>query len=623
MATAILTVTDSLFPSYFGATFNGGATGAECLAVALDGKTVTANGPQTYGFSLQSNVDLTTATINSAQVKFTMTTNSVDWTTGNDSWVGTTDNTGSIDLNDIYPLFDTAGVWSSAVMATNPSTGNPWQVGELVWNGVSLEGVWYNGIANASGTFATIDYIEVVVDYTAGTNAWWKLPTATGPFLLPGAKINDVTMDWPIFNDTVDGCPVVYTAPSQTISICSVSYPLASAIQTPTGLYRFPSLVPQTDFTQTYNYYYFGQQPTTDWTQTNPSNQGWFWSVEGFQGGDNVTVGGKPADPRAFVKIAGFATGNAGVFGGSPGVGVIYNNHLIYASNDYTLGTTAPNIHVFDGRSDRELVALPNTTAGAIPKGILSMLVADGVIYISTYDSGTSAADFAGRVFKLDPLSASLTVMGDVVFTTGHLPYTLAWHMDRLWVGTNKGDGTTGKIYYLRPGIDTTWTLDYTLSSSSVGGACSMRSFQGKLMIGTDAGAAVFGKVLARSPDGTYATSDTGSGGTAKVNNGFLAMAQLGDNLYVSYFNNDTTKISYIRKYTGSAWSTAYTGSGATLKPFLGMFIEANKLYAIGGGLQLQAALVNTPDGTTWSDLTAFIPGSTATGIPIFGTVSL
>lgn len=354
---------------------------------------------------------------------------------------------------------------------------------------------------------------------------------------------------------------------------------------------------------------------------TEPNPVGWWSSSEGMAGEATITESGVPENPRSFAEIVAFATGNAGALGGSPSASAVFNNQLIYPIGGYVVGTTAPSIHVFDGLSSRHLVSIPTTTAGVIPKAILSMIVANGVIYVSTLDSGTTAADFAGRVFQLDPISATLTQLG-ADFTGGHVPYALAWHAGRLWVGTNKGSAAAGKVYFFRPDIDTVWTDDYTLSSSTAGGVTSMLSYRGLLMVGTDNAAASYGKVLARATDGTYSTLITASGGTARVNNGHYSMYEFKDNLYVGYWNEDTTAVALVRKYDGTTWSVAYTGATTTLRPYIGMFVENGFLYVIGGGRFLDASLIRTDDGASWTNLTVYLSDE-ATATSVFGVLVL
>jgi hypothetical protein len=385
-------------------------------------------------------------------------------------------------------------------------------------------------------------------------------------------------------------------------------------------------------------------QAVVDITVTNPDTQigvlfngftyttaspftdtkGWWYSDEGFGGGTQLALSPNvPKHPRHWTQIAGFAAGNAAMFGGFPASSVVFRNHIIYAGDDYTLGTDQPTIRIFDGLADRLMARIPNTAAAAIPKAIMSMLLIDGIIYLTTYDSGTTSADYAGRVFAFDPLSTTLTQLGSG-FSGGELPYALAWHMNRLWLGTNKGDGSAAKIYYFRPNIDTVWTQDYTLATSTVGGACSLCSYKGRLFVGTDNAAGSFSKILVRSAAGAYSTSDTGAGGTARVNNAFLHMIVFGDNLYATYYNPDTTAVAYIRKFDNTSWSTVYTGSALTLRPYIIQFQGKDSLYVVGGGDSLRASLIRSTNGTTWVNLTAYLSGPiTETALPAFGVVSL
>lgn len=363
------------------------------------------------------------------------------------------------------------------------------------------------------------------------------------------------------------------------------------------------------------------KKPGRRWVPTvEPPRLGWFQSIDGFAGASTLIIGGAPNNPRSFTEIASFATGNAGMLGGFPGVGTNFRNHFVYAGGGYTVGTTAPTIRLFDGLSDRILISMPSTSAGVVPKAIMSMVGVGETIYLSTLDTGTSAADFAGRVFAFNPLSGNLTQIG-AGFTAGEVPYALCWHMGRLWCGTNKGNGTTGKIYFFRPGIDTGWTLDYTLSTSGAGGACSMASFQGNLLVGVDQTAGTFAKVLSRTPLGVWSTVNTATGGAATLNNGFLYLKEFNSNLYATYWNPDVPAVAKIYKFDGTTWSTVYTGAAGTIRPYIAMFTSKNVLYTAGGGNSLTASLISSSNGTSWTDLSANLTGGTATAVPIFGEV--
>jgi len=377
-----------------------------------------------------------------------------------------------------------------------------------------------------------------------------------------------------------------------------------------------------------FSWYYFAlSSPGRGWTvfgsgSTPPDPNGWWMSIEGFTGSVLIVANSRPKNPRTWTDFVAFATGTAAMLGGSPGYGCVLNNKLVYAATGYTVGTTFPPIRIFDGTFDRELCTLPPTTAGAVPKAIVSMLAANGTIYLSTLDTGSDSTNWVGRVFSLDIETATLTPVG-AAFTTGHVPYALAWHNGRLYCGTQRQVSTAvGKIYSILPAIDTAWVEDYDLATSSMAGVASMLSFQGTLFVGCTAAAGTFAAVIKRATDGTYSTAVTGSGGTAKANNAFLSLAEFDGQIYAAYWNNDTTAITSIRKSSdGTTWSVSFTGATSTLRPIIALFVDDGILYAIGGGLSLSAAILSTVDGITWTNLTAQLPDTGETALPVFGVV--
>lgn len=353
------------------------------------------------------------------------------------------------------------------------------------------------------------------------------------------------------------------------------------------------------------------------------STNGWYFSTSDYGGPVIVVSGGKPANPRTWADISVWAISTTGMLGGSPAASCSFKNTLIYPATGYTVGTTYPSLRVWDGRQDRELCLVPPTPAFVVPKAVLSLLAANGTVYFSTFDAGTSSADWSGRVMQVDPVSGQITPLG-VAFTAGEMPYALAWHMGRLWCGTNNGIGTVGKVYYFRPGVDTAWTLDHSLSTETLGGVDSLCSYSGKLYVGSDNAAGAFSKILVRDTAGTYTVSETGTGGTARINNGYLAMRVYQGNLYASFWNADTTAVAKIRKFDGASWTTVVTGATTTLKPFILLFGENNYLYAIGGGKLLAGVILSSATGAAspaWTNLTAQLPETTETLLPLFGTV--
>lgn len=367
---------------------------------------------------------------------------------------------------------------------------------------------------------------------------------------------------------------------------------------------------------------WFGtRRPGPGWTPTTPPDpNGWWTSVSEFRGDVFVVAHGRPANPRTWADLAGFATGSAAMLGGSPGLATTFRNRVVYGATGYTVGTDAPPLRLFDGSYDRELTTLPPTAAGPA-RAVVSVLTANGTIYVSSWDAGTDAATWTGRVFRLDIETATLTPLGGPL-PTGHLPYALAWHNGMLWCGTHRGaTPAAGKLLSLRPEQQeaAVWVEDHDLGTvRSVAALCS---FRGTLYVGTTDGAGAFAPLLARASDGTYTTVDVGAGGAAHANNGYLALTVFKDALYASYWNGDTPAISRLRTTTdGLAWTTTYTGVAATLRPFIAFGIDHDDLFAIGGGQHLPAAVLSCTNGV-WTDLTAQLPESDKTALPAFGAV--
>lgn len=344
-----------------------------------------------------------------------------------------------------------------------------------------------------------------------------------------------------------------------------------------------------------------------------------------------------PLAPRDYGKLAWIPTsGNA--FGGFPGCGTVFNNTLVYPYGTYTVDSSRPQIRLFDGVEDHFLTDIPDVFIGAswaYSKAIVSMLTANGTVYVSTFDSGTSSTDWAGRVFQLNPDNGDLTVLGDAVFTGGDVPYALAWHLGRLWVGTHTGDMTKGsKIYFLRPGIDTAWTLDETFAGGSVfSGVTAMLSYKGDLYATLSVGSAGGTRqsfLMKRDIAGAWTANASAvspdSGATVDTNSAVISMCEFGGNLYMGYFGGVSgTKKSLIRKWDGSSMSTVYTGSSTTIIPYAQLFVDNGKMYAIGGGPSglsvKQAVLLSTPDGTAYTNLSAQLLG-TATALPLHAVIA-
>lgn len=342
---------------------------------------------------------------------------------------------------------------------------------------------------------------------------------------------------------------------------------------------------------------------------------GWWTSLDAFAtAAVLIGTGSTPEAPRSS-QMAVFGTTFLSVMNGGPNAAVTYRNKLFYASNDYTQNVTAPLVRIFDGTVDREFARIPTNPAYGETQcqGILSMIIANEIIYLTVYDNDGVSTAGSGRVFSLDPSSGTLTLMGTNAFTDGYVPYCLAWHMGRLWVGTvfRTGTGSAGTIHYIRPGIDTTWTLDRTQSQGR--GCSTLCSFQGQLFAGASGTGTTVMEV--RSSVGTWSVSLS-----IASNAFFLGAIEFKSNLYVSFWVNSGS-LSTIRKFNGSAWSTAYTGASGTAVAMPMSLVDNGILFFGGGGDNFNADLVTTTDGTTWTDRTANLTGHSGTNV--FGVLTL
>lgn len=341
---------------------------------------------------------------------------------------------------------------------------------------------------------------------------------------------------------------------------------------------------------------------------------GWYKSdVPGLETGvDATTVEGasaRPNGPRGQIIVTPF-TASRPLYG-FPGHAIAYNNRMIYAAGDYTVATDLPPIRTWNGTSDYLLARVPRDGSGNIPKAITTIINGDGNVYLGTWDYGTSNADVAGRILKLDPNSGQLTNVGNVNTLTGYIPQALAFHNGELWAGLGRSDTSAGKIYRIKPAEQTSWTQDRDMTTDSVGGCTAIVSYKGQMYFGSSAASGTFAKFGSRSASGTYGLVYTGTGGTAQDYNGFYAAAVFGDNLYFSYWNPDTTEVSLIKKYDGSTVTTAYTVTSVADVPIIGLFVHDGVLYAIGSrrvGDTYTSVVLTTTDGTTWTDRTGDLP---------------
>ena len=353
------------------------------------------------------------------------------------------------------------------------------------------------------------------------------------------------------------------------------------------------------------------------------ASAGWWTSTDLFATTAGTISSGTPANPRS-AQISGFGTSVLAGYNGSPGSGVVINNRFYYAANDYTVNTSAPVIRVFDGTVDDEFLRIPldpSTSATVYSAGILSMLAVGETIYLTTNDQVSAGSGSGGRVFSLNPSTGALTQLG-AKFTTDtaqddQVPYALEWYMGRLWVGTfnrNSGAGIAGRVYWIRPGIDTAWTLDHTTGDTVSRGVAFLKSFQGQLYAGSCTGG-TSSVVEVRTSVGAWSTSLTVTNPIT-----FHNAVVFENNLYTSA-HDTTTNETLIKKFDGSSWSTVHTTTSGAEEVALPMcWVENGTLFFGGGGSDSgDAALLSSTDGSSWTSRTANL--SAHTGLNCVGTL--
>lgn len=205
------------------------------------------------------------------------------------------------------------------------------------------------------------------------------------------------------------------------------------------------------------------------------------------------------------------------VFGGSfhPQVNNVslFRNKFWFPSDDYTVGTSDPKLRIFDGTEEFDLATIPKSPVdGDEASWIMASCLHDGEVYLSVMDPSGANPNIRGRVFHLDVNTGAMTQIGQGFSNaTGDIgngcPRALVSFMGQLFVGVSSTDAATpGRVYRIRPLIETVWTADQTLTTSHVH---SMAVFKGNLYLGTRTMAATPALLLKRTPSGVYSTADS------------------------------------------------------------------------------------------------------------------
>jgi len=302
----------------------------------------------------------------------------------------------------------------------------------------------------------------------------------------------------------------------------------------------------------------------------------------------------------------------------------VLGDTLYYANSNYTTGTDDPPLNAYDGYSARTVARAPKNldVSATVPaNAIVSLLAANGKIYFTTFDGGTNGSGggtVKGSCYEFSPSTNGLVKLG-ATFPTGHMPYSLTWAYGRVWVGTainSTGDTTAGRVYWFRPDIDTSWTLDKTFSSNEHI-VTALATFQGQIYASIHTGTGSGGLVYVRSTAGTWTSSEA-------TDNAYFdllvwptedgAVTSPASALYTVGLTGATRTI---RKFAGSTWS-AVTATG------VGYYLASS--YVVSSGSVVPALFntygtsshtYNTVDGTTWADRTVTSVNHIVTGLLI------
>ena len=360
------------------------------------------------------------------------------------------------------------------------------------------------------------------------------------------------------------------------------------------------------------------------------------WNVSTDAGATWATSGGPDgfsgiAEPRApehvwtgMVESGDTTNRYRSLRSGRPGV--VYNNRLYYAGNDYVVGTDNPTIRMFDGTTDFLVGQIPNRGT-SVANAIIDIVAGkNGFLYLTTYDTGIiSSNTLTARIFEFDPENLVLSQLGSAFPKspeTARVPFTCCWHANRLWARTHAAgiSSVTHLLYFIRPEIDDDWTS--LTPEASARGCNVMVSYKGQLYMGLPADATVAATVVVRSPLDAYSTSLTVALGDASPNmvsfgalNGFASMIVFEGNLYGAYFNMrgalGATGDRYARiyKFDGTTWTVVYNPAvnHATAVAFNHAVVHDGVVYFVSAPQYPSTTdiqvILKSSDGSSWSDV--------------------
>ena len=311
------------------------------------------------------------------------------------------------------------------------------------------------------------------------------------------------------------------------------------------------------------------------------------------------------------------ATAGIGNLGTHAKIALSARGKLYYAGDDYTPGTTAPTLHMWDGTTDVTLTTIPPGPVGGLAHTIGAIVnYSDTELLIVTTDF---AVTDTGRVLLFNTETGQLTQIGPETSLTPALMSAITIWQGEIWVGGMELSGSAApSLFHARVG-SATWAQDTgnsTLTSS--GWVVDLVVFKGDLYaalaLGVDtAETAKIRKKPALS--GVWATAVATVGST--INDGFGPMIVSADGSTIFAFKRDTGAVptlSIIQSTDGASWTEAYNVSAnlSTAHYYAGVPIldpSGNIFWPFGSGPDSVAvnagALLKRTSGGTWSIVTS------------------
>lgn len=287
-------------------------------------------------------------------------------------------------------------------------------------------------------------------------------------------------------------------------------------------------------------------------------------------------------------------------------------NRLYYAGNDYTIGTTAPVLVVWNNTASFELLRIPTnpTSGGLVPVFISDIIQNNGLIYIAVMDQGGAAPNVKGRVMVFDPQAGLLSLVGNNFGNgsgenTGGFPTAMCFWLGRLFVGCNGISGSpAGVIYSILPGIEATWTLEKQFAAGD-GYPLSLAVFNGELYAGMAVDNTGTATIRKRTSTGTWSVSLTAPSNNVSY---YCGLTAFNSQFYAVWFKTGSSTL--VKRFNGSSWSTDLdVGVTYAIRTCGTPGVFGGNLYfgfynATGAAAKTGFVLKRTPDpGGVWSQL--------------------